>query len=65
MNLKTYLEKHPRGEAARLARAIGCHETRITEYKNGKRSPGIERALLIERLTGRQVKAADLIATKK
>ena len=61
MLLDDYLKKSPRGEAARLARALGCGESRIVEYRRGRRTPRLSRALEIEKLTGRQVRVADLI----
>lgn len=60
MNLQKYLSEAPRGEAARLARALGCSEARITEYKRGMRTPRPERAAEICRLTCGRVTIAEL-----
>lgn len=60
MNLQEYLAQAPRGEAARLARALGCSECRITEYKRGLRYPRAGRAAEISRLTCGRVSIAEL-----
>lgn len=60
MTLQEYLSIAPRGEAARLARALGCSESRITEYKRGRMSPRPDRAAEISRLTCGRVSIAEL-----
>lgn len=60
MTLQEFLKSAPRGEAARLARALGCSEVRISEYKRGVRSPRPERAAEICRLTCGRVSIAEL-----
>lgn len=60
MNLTEYLETAPWGEAARLARALGCSQSRITEYKRGIRTPSPGRAVEISRLTLGRVSLEEL-----
>lgn len=50
MNIKAYLEGAERGEAARIAQALGVHPVMVSQWANGlkpvppDRCPGIERA---------------------
>lgn len=60
MTLDEYLKQAPRGEAARLARALGCAISRITEYRYGRKSPRPSRAAEISRLTCGRVSIAEL-----
>lgn len=60
MKLQEFLDAAPRGEAARLARALGCSEARISEYKRGSRIPRPDRAAEISRLTLGRVSLAEL-----
>ncbi len=60
MKLQEFLDTAPRGEAARLARALGCSEARISEYKRGRRIPRPDRAAEISRLTLGRVSLSEL-----
>lgn len=51
MDLRSYLKTKPRGEAQRLADALGTSQNMIHQLSGGHRMPSRARALEIERLT--------------
>ena len=60
MTLKEYLEKN-RIKQADFAEITGLKQAMISLYINGQRRPSPETALKIEKATGGEVKAVDLI----
>lgn len=60
MKLDEYLSQAAHGESARLARAAGVSPIRITDYKVGRRVPGIEKAAAISLSTGSAVTPQEL-----
>lgn len=51
MTLDEYLKKAPRGEAARIARELRLPPIRLTDFRIGRRVPGIEVAAAISLAT--------------
>lgn len=51
MELRAYLDDSERGEAARLARALGLSPVMLSLYASGKKLPGPRTAAALERHT--------------
>lgn len=59
MQLGDYLQQSPRGEAARLARALSVPASHISEYVRGKRTVPAKKAVALERATFGRVHRCD------
>ncbi|PIT22387.1 hypothetical protein BGI36_03455 [Snodgrassella communis] len=60
MDLKTYLESKPRGEAKRLADAIKDHPSNISLWKSGKKPVPPYKCSLMQLVTNGAVTRKDL-----
>ena len=60
MKLDDYLKSAPRGEAARIARAANVSQTRLSDFRFGRRIPSIEIASRISLETKKQVSPQEL-----
>lgn len=60
MDLKSYLDLCPRGEAKRLAREINDYPSNISLWKSGKKSIPVSKCLLLENITNGQVSRKEL-----
>ncbi|UXC34808.1 helix-turn-helix domain-containing protein [Cupriavidus gilardii] len=63
MDLKTYLSQE-RGRARRLARAIGAHESDVSDWANGKRPIPLRFGVPIETATAGAVSRIEMFPTK-
>lgn len=60
MELRTYLNQAARGEAARLARAVGVHPVMVSQWACGKKEVPVDRSAPIETATAGAVRRWDL-----
>ncbi|MES2586976.1 MAG: YdaS family helix-turn-helix protein [Pseudomonadota bacterium] len=60
MNLSKYINKHPRGELARLAKAISAHAPDISRWASGKRPVPVHKVASIVDATNGAVTRKDL-----
>lgn len=60
MNLKEYLTNSPRGEAARIARAINDSKSNVSLWKDGKKSIPASKCKAIVAATNGQVTLKEL-----
>ena len=60
MTLDEYLKQAPRGEAARIARELRLPPVRLTDFRLGRRVPGIEASAAISLATNRLVSPQEL-----
>ena len=61
MKLAEYLATAPKGEQARLARAVGVQQVRIADYRLGRRKPTVAKAIRIAVATDCAVRPEDLL----
>jgi DNA-binding transcriptional regulator YdaS (Cro superfamily) len=59
VDLRTYLERAPKGERRRLADAIGTEVEYIYQLSGGHRTPSLDLAKKIEQATAGQVTVHD------
>ncbi|MBI0164777.1 transcriptional regulator [Snodgrassella alvi] len=60
MDLKSYLDSRPRGEAKRLAMGVNDYPSNISLWKSGKKSIPVSKCLLLESLTNGEVSRKEL-----
>lgn len=60
MKFCDYMAISPHGEGVRLAKAIGVHPKRISEFKYGQRKPLPEQCVALSNATGGKVTPEEL-----
>lgn len=60
MDIRSYLDKAPRGTAAAIAKAVGVSPVMVTQWAAGLKAVPAERCMAIERATAGAVTRRDL-----
>ena len=60
MDLRSYLNASPRGQAVVIARAVGVHPVMVSQWAGGGKPVPLERCVAIEAATAAAVRRWDL-----